>query len=128
MQKITAFLLFILLAFWGYGQENLTFQKPSSEILALADYQRPPAVRISPDKEWVLFMYRPTYKSLEELGQEEMRLAGIRINAHAKISSTETYYDNLQLKGMNGSDEIQIKGLPQNALLSNIEFSPHYGL
>jgi dipeptidyl aminopeptidase/acylaminoacyl peptidase len=124
MQKITAFLLFILLAFWGYGQENLTFQKPSSEILALADYQRPPAVRISPDKEWVLFMYRPTYKSLEELGQEEMRLAGIRINAHAKISSTETYYDNLQLKGMNGSDEIQIKGLPQNALLSNIEFSP----
>ncbi len=116
--------LFLLLSSWTYAQENLTFQKPSAEILALADYQRPPVVRTSPDKMWILFMYRPTYKSLEELGQEEVRLAGLRINAQAKIASTETYYDNLRLKNLADDKEFQIQGLPQGPLLSNIGFSP----
>ena len=123
MNKIILF-LFLLLSVRIYGQENLTFQKPSAEILALADYQRPPAVRVSPDKAWVLFMYRPTYKSLEELGQEEVRLAGLRINAKAKISSTENYFDNLRLKRLDGDRELDIKGLPTGALISNITFSP----
>ncbi len=123
MQKITLF-LFLLFSSWAYGQESLTFQKPSAEILALADYQRPPAIRVSPDKAWVLLMYRPTYKSLEELGQEEMRLAGLRINAKTKTSSTENYFDNLRLKQFANDQEFEIKGLPANALIANISFSP----
>lgn len=124
MKHHVALLLFLLLGLQAHTQENITFQKPSSEILALADYQRPPVVRTSPDKNWVLFMYRPTYKSLEELGQEEIRLAGMRINAKAKISSTETYYNELRLKALTGTEEILVKGLPQNPLISNISFSP----
>ena len=106
------------------AQENITFQEPSSEILELADYTRPPVVRISPDKKWVLLMDRPTYKSLSELGQEEIRLAGIRINAKTKISSTETYYNALRLKSTDGEIEYEIQGLPENPLISNLAFSP----
>lgn len=123
MQKTILF-LFLLLSSWVYGQENLTFQKPSAEILALADYQRPPTIRVSPDKAWILFMYRPTYKSLEELGQEEMRLAGLRINAKTKASSTESYVGNLRLKQFASDREFDIKGLPENARIANISFSP----
>ncbi len=108
----------------GYAQENVTFQQPSSEIMALADYQRPPAIRLSPDKKWVLFMYRPTYKTLDELGQEELRLAGLRINAKASISSTETYFDNLRLKSVEGGQEYAVSGLPAHALIANITYSP----
>ncbi|WP_237249541.1 S9 family peptidase [Sphingobacterium faecale] len=107
----------------GYAQENVSFQQPSSEILALADYQRPPVIRMSPDKKWVLSMYRPTYKTLDELGQEELRLAGLRINAKAGISSTETYYDNLRLKSVDGGQEYTVRGLPAQALIANVGYS-----
>ena len=118
--------LFLALSFAGstlFAQENVTFQKPSAEILALADYQRPPAIRLSPDKAWVLMSYRPTYKSLEELGQEELRLAGLRINAKTRISSTETYFNNLRLKSVANGQEYDVIGLPSDALITNVEFS-----
>ena len=121
--KRISYLLFLFLATTARGQENLTFQKPSAEILALADYQRPPLVSLSPDKSWVLLSYRPTYKTLEELGQEELRLAGLRINAKTRISSSETYSHNLRLRESASGTEYQIKGLPHNPLISNVSFS-----
>lgn len=122
MKKFPFFLLF-LLGVSAHAQENITFQKPSSEILALADFQRPPAVSLSPDKSWVLLSYRPTYKTLEELGQEEIRLAGLRINAKTRISSTENYFQNLRLRSAQDGKEFEIAGLPANALISNVSFS-----
>ncbi|UZJ65950.1 hypothetical protein OKW96_07425 [Sphingobacterium sp. KU25419] len=61
MKKLFYGLLF-LLSLEASAQENITFQQPSSEILALADFVRPPQMRISSDRNWILFMYRPTYK------------------------------------------------------------------
>ncbi|MGN0001804.1 MAG: prolyl oligopeptidase family serine peptidase [Sphingobacterium composti] len=122
MKNFSFFLLF-LLGVSGYAQENITFQKPSAEILALADFQRPPAVSLSPDKSWVLLSYRPTYKTLDELGQEEIRLAGLRINAKTRISSTENYFNNLRLRSAQDGKEFDIAGLPANALISNVYFS-----
>lgn len=117
-------ILFLGASFGVVAQENVAFQQPSAEILALADFQRPPAIKMSPDKKWILFMYRPTYKTLDELGQEELRLAGLRINAKARISSTETYYSSLRLKSVDGDQEFEIRGLPSDALLANIEYAP----
>lgn len=116
--------LFLVPSLRASAQENITFQQPSPEIMALADYERPPGIRLSPDKKWVLFMYRPTYKTLEELGQEELRLAGLRINAKARISSTETYFNNLRIKSVDAGQEYAIKGLPENSLIANIDYSP----
>ena len=67
--------LLLLASLQTQAQENITFQKPSTEILALADYVRPPQIKISSDKNWMLFTFRPTYISLADLGQEEMKLA-----------------------------------------------------
>lgn len=108
----------------AHAQENITYQKPSKEILALADFQRPPGVRLSPDKQWMVLSYRPTYKSLSDLNQEEMRLAGLRINPTTNISSTVTYIDNIKLKRMGDADERQVTGLPQGARIAHMEFSP----
>lgn len=115
---------FLLFSTAVSAQENVTFQKPAPEILELADYKRPPSVQISPDKQWVLLMTRPTYKSLADLGQEEIRLAGIRINAKTKISSTETYFNELQIQSLDGKTSYQVAGLPENPQLSNLAFSP----
>src|SRR5690554_6204384 len=73
------------------GQENITFQKPSQEILQLADYERAPSVSMSSNKQWMVLSYRNTYKSLPELNQDELRLGGLRINPNTNISSTASF-------------------------------------
>jgi hypothetical protein len=37
-------------------------------------------------KEYMVLVYRNTYKSLSELNQEELRLGGLRINPVTNIS------------------------------------------
>ncbi|NHM00929.1 S9 family peptidase [Flavobacterium difficile] len=125
MKKLVTF-LFLGIGFSSViAQENVTYQKPSKEILELADYQRAPSVSMDSKKEYMLLSYRNTYKTLDDLNQEEMRLGGLRINPVTNISSTVTYINNLKLRKVKEKNEIQIKGLPENALLTNISWSPN---
>ena len=122
-------LRFIALLFLGVisftsAQENLSYQKPSAEILALADYERAPSVSMDSKKEYMLLSYRNTYKTLDDLNQEEMRLGGLRINPVTNISSTVTYISNLKIRKIAAKEETQVSGLPQNARLTNISWSP----
>jgi dipeptidyl aminopeptidase/acylaminoacyl peptidase len=107
------------------AQENLTFQKPSAEILALADYKRAPTVTMDSKKEFMLLSYRNTYKSLNDLYQEEMRLGGLRINPVTNISSTITYINNFKIRKISSKDEIQVSGLPENPKIGNVLMSPN---
>jgi dipeptidyl aminopeptidase/acylaminoacyl peptidase len=107
------------------AQENVTYQKPSKEILELADYERAPSVSMDSKKEYMLLSYRNTYKTLDDLNQDEMRLGGLRINPITNISSTVTYINNLKLRKVNDKNEIKINGLPNNALITNVSWSPN---
>ena len=117
-------ILLLLTFFVINAQENITYQKPSSEILALADYERAPSVSMDTKKEYMLLSYRNTYKTLDDLNQEEMRLGGLRINPITNISSTVTYINNLKIRKISDTDEKQVTGLPSNARLTNISWSP----
>ncbi len=119
-------LTFCLLAFLNFydAQENITYQKPSSEILKLADYQRPPSVMMNNKKDWVVFTYRPTYKTLQDLSQQEMKLGGLRINPVTNIASTATYFNDLKIRKINDKNEIQVKNMPADAKITYISFSP----
>jgi len=105
------------------AQENITYQKPSPEILALADYERAPSVSMDTKKEYLLLSYRNTYKTLDDLNQSEMRLGGLRINPLTNISSTVTYVNNLKIRKISNKYETQISGLPLNAKISNVAWS-----
>lgn len=124
MKKYIVSCLLLVSNFIVLGQENLTYQKPSKSILDLAEYQRTPSVSMDTKKEFMLLSYRNTYKTLDELNQEELRLAGLRINPITNISSTVSYINNLKLRKVKDKNEILIKGLPLNAKISNVSWSP----
>jgi len=106
------------------AQENISYQKPSKEILQLADYERAPSVSMNSSKEWMVLSYRNTYKTLEELNQDELRLGGLRINPNTNISSTASFINNLKVKKVSDKGETAVKGLPANAQISNMIWSP----
>lgn len=115
-----------LLAFLNFydAQENITYQKPSAEILKLADYERPPSVLMNSKKDWVVFTYRSTYKTLDDLNQQEMKLGGLRINPLTNIASTVTYFNNLKIRKFGDKNEVQVKNMPAGAKIAYVQFSP----
>lgn len=125
MQFIFRISILVLLSFPALAQENLTYQKPPQSILDLADYQRAPSVSMDTKKEYMLLTYRSTYKSLDDLNQEELRLGGLRINPVTNISSTVTYSNNIKIRKVKDQNEIQVSGLPENPKISNLSWSPN---
>ena len=107
-----------------YAQENVTYQKPSQEILQLAEFERAPSIFIDSKMDYMLLSYRSTYKTLDDLNVEEMRLGGLRIDVNTNISSTLTYINNLKVRKVKDKTEIQVKGLPVNPRISNVTVSP----
>ena len=124
MRSIKISVLFLALSICGFSQENITYQKPSAEILQLADYVRTPSVSMNSKKDLMVFSYRPTYKTLDDLNQEEMKLAGLRVNPVTNISSSVTYISNLKVRKFNEKQETQVIGLPQNPKITNLSWSP----
>lgn len=106
------------------AQENLTYQKPPKEIMELFDYQRAPGVLMDEKKEILVFTYTNTYKTLDDLNQEEMQLGGLRINPVTNIASAITYINNLKVRKIKDKDAIQVKGLPENPKIAYLTWSP----
>ncbi|MGG5578547.1 alpha/beta hydrolase family protein [Myroides sp. C15-4] len=120
--KTSLFSLFLITSM--FAQENVTYQKPSQEILQLAEFERAPSIFMDSNMEYMLLSYRSTYKTLDDLNVEEMRLGGLRIDVNTNISSTLTYIDNLKVRKVKDKKEIQVKGLPANPRISNVTVSP----
>ncbi|MBL7767012.1 MAG: S9 family peptidase [Chitinophagaceae bacterium] len=118
-----ATLLWVVLSYHGQAQDNLTYQNPPVSILALADYQRTPGVMMDSRKEYMILSYRNTYKTLDDLNQEELRLGGLRINPVTNIGSTVSYINNLKIRRIDEEDEMQVSGLPSNPKIANLSWS-----
>ncbi|WP_282124726.1 alpha/beta hydrolase family protein [Algibacter mikhailovii] len=124
--KYFIFLFTSLLLLSVNAQENSKYQKPPNEILELVDVPRAPSVLLDESKENMILLYRNSYKSIEELSQEELRLGGLRIDPKTNIGSRVTYFNNVKIKSLNKKDAsiVQVKGLPNNPKLTNFNWSP----
>ena len=122
--KAKLLMIMLFLVSYSFAQENLSYQKPSKEILDLADVDLAPGVQIDSKGEHMVLIYRNQYKSIAELSETEMRLAGLRINPVTNIGSRTTFYTNLKVKKTGDKDAKQVTGLPKNARLSNFSWSP----
>ena len=120
---ISIFALCISL-FSAKAQENLIYQKPSPEIMKLFDYEKAPGVLMDEKKEVMIFTYQNTYKTLEDLNQEELQLGGLRINPVTNIASAVTYTTNLKIRKTLDQNLIQVQGLPANPRITYLTWSP----
>lgn len=122
--KKHVFIYFLLSGLFGFAQQNLTYQTPPDEILELADVELAPGVQIDSKGEYMVLISRNQYKSIAELSETELRLAGLRINPVTNIGSRTTFYTNLKVKKTSDKDAKQVTGLPENPRLSGFSWSP----
>ncbi|EDP95454.1 prolyl oligopeptidase family serine peptidase [Kordia algicida OT-1] len=124
MKKIILLFLITLPFSIIRAQENIGYQKPPQEILELADAEAAPRVRMDSKGENFYFLYRSSYKTIAELSEKELRLAGLRINPKTNIGSRQSYYNRLEIRIGRNSREETVKGLPTTGKFANFRWSP----
>lgn len=124
MRKLLSTLLIISTCTMLWGQIDLSYQKPSKEILELADVDRAPSLRISRTGQDIVLLKRNQYKTIEELSATEMRLGGLRIDPKTNIGSRTTFYTNIELMTAGDKTAKQVTNLPKTPKLANFSWSP----
>jgi len=126
MRSVRLFLTIAFAMSIGYlsAQVDLTYQKPPGDILDLVDVPLPPSVSIDSKAENMVLLYRNQFKTIAELSETELRLAGLRINPVTNIGSRTRYYNKVALQSVGQKKSKKIKGLPEEYRVSNIDWSP----
>jgi dipeptidyl aminopeptidase/acylaminoacyl peptidase len=119
---LTAFLLAATTA--GFAQEALNYQVPPQEILELVKVDRAPGVIMDSKNQTMVFLYSGMYKTIEEISGQELKLAGLRINPKTNSLSGERYFTRISIQLSRDGSPVFVKGLPENARLTNISWSP----
>lgn len=125
VQQAFLLLLAIGLGIYAYAQDAVNYQVPPKEIADLLLAKPTPSVSIDSKGEWMLLSERNSYPSVEELGQPEIRIAGLRLNPNNYAPSRQVFINNFKLKNIKGNKEFNITGLPVNMLASNVRWSPN---
>lgn len=107
-----------------FSHAQTDYQLPPKEIMALADVKAPSQSIVSRDNKYLALLDRSLYKSLEELSETELRLAGLRINPELFSLSRGTYYNGLKIQHLVSKEEVRITGLPANLRMQTFSFSP----
>jgi dipeptidyl aminopeptidase/acylaminoacyl peptidase len=122
---LAAFMLLFMT--FSFAQEQLGYQIPPKAILDLVDVERAPSVRMDNDKDHMVLLYRPAFKSISQLSKKELRLGGLRIDPQTSIGSRVTYSNNIRVQDMQSNDNAisDVKGLPADPQLANFTWSPN---
>jgi dipeptidyl aminopeptidase/acylaminoacyl peptidase len=106
------------------GQTDQQYMAPPQEIMELVDIKMNPALIMSSDAKYAVLLERSTFKTLDEMAEPELGLAGIRINPETGGQSRQSRYGNLELREFITGKSIAITGLPESLNISDVSYSP----
>ncbi|MCG9899002.1 MAG: prolyl oligopeptidase family serine peptidase [Hydrotalea sp.] len=124
MKQILMVFVGFCLTFLGIAQDAFQYQQPPKLMAEMLLAKPTPAVSFDDKANWMLLSERNSYPSVEELGQPEARIAGMRINPNNFSLSRQTFINNFKLRRVNQENELQVKGLPTSLLASSVSWSP----
>ena len=114
----------ILTSILSFAQESISYQKPPKEILDLVDVERAPSVMMDSKKQNLVYQYSPMYKTIEEVSEPELKLAGQRINPQTNMVSGARYTTKVTIQLNRAGEPKMVQGFPANAKLVNLTWSP----
>ncbi|RYZ00204.1 MAG: S9 family peptidase [Chitinophagaceae bacterium] len=94
------------------AQDAVSYTVPPKAIADLLLAKPTPLVSIDDRGQWMLLGARNSYPSVAELGQPELRIAGLRLNPDNFAPARGTYLSGFTIKNTAGGKELPISGLP----------------
>ena len=118
MKKILKSLLLVVILYCFslnlLAQDNAGYQLPPKVIADLLLAPPTPSVSVNATAKYMLVMERNSYPTVEELGQPELKIAGLRINPLNASLTRQTYINHLVVKEIGSNKNLEIKGLPSS--------------
>lgn len=117
-------LILCLAALPSLAQENVAFRTPPEEIRRLVDAPLPPAVLVDPAGTRLVLLDQPGYKSLAELAEPELRLAGLRVNPKNHNRARLNVTTGISVHEVASGKRAPVEGLPASPRIQWNRFSP----
>ena len=128
MKKIIGSILGIfvlaLLCLPSLAQEASAYQLPPKEIADLLLAAPTPSISVDGKAKHMLVMERPSYPLVEELGQAEFKIAGLRLNPNNFSPTRQNYIKGMTIKDIASNKIVAIKGLPANLAALSPTWNP----
>ena len=104
--------------------ETSGYRSPPQALVDIVDRPLTPRVRTSPDRQWLLLLEQPSLPSIAELAETELRLGGLRFKPQNNSPSRRRPASGLSLLNIADRTPRVISGLPADARLNDVRFSP----
>ncbi|HEY9650865.1 MAG TPA: hypothetical protein V6C95_09385, partial [Coleofasciculaceae cyanobacterium] len=101
---------------------QLTWQSPPPPINQILDAPFPPAVMLSPDRQWLVELEQPPLSPIAELAEPVVEVAGLRLNPKTSAPARHYTYRRLTIKSLN-SGAVRELDLPANARIGFVQWS-----
>jgi dipeptidyl aminopeptidase/acylaminoacyl peptidase len=117
----TAFSLILLMPFDAYAHS--TWQDAPAPIADMLDSRWFPAVKISPNRRWMVQLERPTFPPIEQLAQPRVQIAGLQLNPKTRGPAMEYAFERMVVQDLQTGKMHPVE-LPANAQIRNLHWSP----
>ncbi len=97
---------------------------PPKAIKSIINAPPHPGFNLDPTGGYMLVMKRKGLPSIEDLVRPEARIWGIRIDKKTNGPSQRDFYTGLSLITLCNGKKEEIKGLPKEALIQSVHWSP----
>jgi dipeptidyl aminopeptidase/acylaminoacyl peptidase len=101
---------------------DIGYQQPPEPIATILDAQYPPGVSLSPDTRWMALMERPALRTLADLAEPEVEVAGLTLNPDTNGPAREYAYRGLEIGRIDKKKRGPV-ALPDDVRLRNLDWS-----
>jgi dipeptidyl aminopeptidase/acylaminoacyl peptidase len=106
------------------AEDITTYQKPPKEIAAAINQPLPPAISVSPTKDFAVLMEAPPHPSIAELAEPMARLAGLRIDLRTNGRHLARHFTRFELMTLPEGKALKVSLPPGPCKLSVPVWSP----
>ena len=114
----------LLLATTVSQAQDFRYQTPPQALQDLLLAPPTPRVSLAANGRTLALLQVQDFPTVAELAQPELRLAGLRFNPRTNGPSRVSYAVGIKLKKLPGGAEIDVKGLPAQARISEVSWAP----
>jgi dipeptidyl aminopeptidase/acylaminoacyl peptidase len=95
-----------------------SYQLPPQEVIDVIDAKPEPAVSLSPNGSWMMFVQRDAMPSIGDVARRQLRLAGLRIDPQADSRFAASYWSGVSLRKTERSTDPPIEILTDSKVAS----------
>ncbi|WP_438270144.1 S9 family peptidase [Pseudoalteromonas galatheae] len=117
LKQITFIILMTAVSYTVCAQEQ-GYMTPSPELAKLVDAPLIPTSKLSANGNWLALLQRNRVLTLEELGQPEQALAGIKFNPKTFMRTSSRQYSSIEFKHVATGALVKVTGLPKGKIKS----------